>query len=126
MHLPYRSEKTDMARDLTFEKTSLKKKKNYFGPKKEIRKTAVLFIILICFLSAGTGINFYFLNKKNNELSNKITEVFKRTLPGIKKIPRGQEVNILKSETHKISKSTTPVSAANYKNSVQYLLKDIL
>jgi len=109
-----------------FRKDQFKKKKNYLGPKKEIRKTAVLFIILICFLSADTGINFYFLNKKNNELSNKITEVFKKTLPGIRKIPRSQEVNILKSEIHKISKSTTPVSAANYKNSVQYLLKDIL
>ena len=109
-----------------FRKDQFKKKKIYFGSKKEIRRTALLFIILICFLSADTGIDFYFLNIKDNELSNKITEVFKKTLPEVTRIPRGQEVNILKSEIYKISKSTSPVSAADYKNSVQYLLKDIL
>ena len=108
-----------------FRKDEFEKKKHYLGPKKEIRKAAVLFIILLFFLSANLGIDYYFLKKRHDGLSSRITAVFKETFPHVTRIPRDQELNMMKGEINKIKKSAGSLPTAGRKTGVLELLTDI-
>jgi len=108
-----------------FRKDEFEKKKHYFGSKKEIRRATIFFIILLCFLGANTGSDYYFLKKRYETLRQDIHEVFKDTFPDKKRIPPGQELSILESEITQIKKSSVSRPAMDGGNSVLDLLKDI-
>jgi len=116
---------TRQEQSFNFRKDAFEKKKHYFGPKKEIKRAAVLFIILLFFLSANLGVDYYFLKKKYEDLSTRITAVFKETFPHITRIPRDQELNMMKGEINKIKKSAGSLPTAGGKVSVLELLTDI-
>ena len=108
-----------------FRKDVFEKKKHYFGPKKEIKRAAGLFILLLFFLSVNLGVDYYFLKKEHEDLSSRITAVFKETFPQINRIPRDQELNMMKGEINKIKKSAGSLPTAGRKVGVLELLTDI-
>jgi len=69
-----------------FRRYEFEKKKHYFGSKKEIRNAAIFFAVLLFFLAIDMGADYYFLKKRYQTLDHNITEIFKETLPGIKRI----------------------------------------
>jgi len=106
-----------------FRKDEFEKKKHYFGPREEIRKAAVFFIILLCFLTANIGAGFHLLKKRHDQLNNQITDIFKKTFPEIKRIVDPEKQ--MEIEINKIKNSSIPLPAAGGKNSVLTLLNDI-
>ncbi len=106
-----------------FRKDEFEKKKHYFGSKKELRKATILFIILLCFLAANVGVDYYFLKERCETLDRQITEVFKETFPDIKRIV--DPVKQMKVEINKIKTSSISHPAMGGSNTVLGLLKDI-
>ncbi|RLC28094.1 MAG: hypothetical protein DRH37_09980 [Deltaproteobacteria bacterium] len=108
-----------------FRKDIFEKKKHYFGSGKEVRRTCVFLIILLCFLIANAGTDYYFLKKRYEAVNRNITEIFRKTLPEMKKIPRGKEVDVMRSEIDKLKKSSVSLQIPTGNRGVLDLLKDI-
>ncbi len=116
---------TKRGQGFNFRKGEFEKKKHYFGQKKELRKAAIIFMVVLSFLAADIGVDYYFLKKKHETLAQKITEVFKQTFPDVKRIPPGQEVNMMKGKINVIKESAISHPAIGGNDTVLELLKDI-
>ena len=116
---------TNRGQGFNFRKGEFEKKKHYFGQKKELRKAAIIFMVVLSFLAADIGVDYYFLKKKHETLAQKITEVFKQTFPDVKRIPPGQEVNMMKGKINVIKESAISHPAIGGNDTVLELLKDI-
>ena len=73
-------------RGFNFRKDEFEVKKYYLGFKKEIRKVAVFLLLILSFLAADLGLDYYLMKKRYRVLNQKITEVFKQTFPDLKRI----------------------------------------
>jgi len=69
-----------------FRKDEFEVKKHYLGFRKEIRKVAVFFLLILSFLAADLGLDYYLMKKRYRILDQKITEVFRQTFPDVKRI----------------------------------------
>ncbi len=104
-----------------FRKNGFEKKKHYFGPQEELQKTAIFFIVLLCFLVVNMGVDYHLLKQRDSKLDHKIRVLLKDTMPHVTKIQKFTEVDTLKTEISKIKK-TVSLPAADGKNSVLDLL----
>jgi general secretion pathway protein L len=66
-----------------FRKDEFEVKKRYSGLKTEIRKVAVLLILILVFLMADLGLDYYILKQRYDGLEQNIEEVFRHTFPDV-------------------------------------------
>ena len=69
-----------------FRKDEFEVRRDYYGLKKELRRVAVFLIVILFFLAADMGVDYYYLKKRYSMLDERITEVFKRTNPEITRV----------------------------------------
>ncbi|MDB9822802.1 type II secretion system protein GspL [Deltaproteobacteria bacterium] len=73
-------------RGFNLRKGEFETSKSYFGPKKEIRKTAALLILVFLFLSFDLGADYYSLNKRYEISEQRINTLFSMTFPEVTRI----------------------------------------
>jgi general secretion pathway protein L len=97
--------------------------KRYFRLKKEIRKAAIFLIVILSFLAADLGVDYYFLKKRYRMLDKQITEIFKQTFPGVKRIV--DPVQQMMVKITEIRKSGLSLPGISRDRKVLDLLRDI-
>ncbi len=58
----------------------------YFGIKKELRKAAILIMLVLAFLAGDMGTDYYFMKERYSDLDQEIKKVFMQTFPDVKKV----------------------------------------
>ena len=106
-----------------FRRDGFEVKKQYFRHNKEIRKAAAFLIVVVCLLAVDMGVDYYFLKKRYKILDQQITQVFRQTLPGVKRIV--DPVHQLKVRINEINKSALSLPGISAKRKVLDLLRDI-
>jgi general secretion pathway protein L len=106
-----------------FRKGEFEIKKQYTGLKKELRTWAVFLILILAFLSADLGAEYYFVKKKNRMLDHDIMEVFKQTFPGIQRVV--DPVQQMKVEINELKGSAVSIPGMGADQKILDLLKDI-
>lgn len=106
-----------------FRKDEFETKKSDFWQKKELRRIVIFSAIIICFLAVDIGVDYHFLKKRYGMLDKKITEVFRQTLPDVKKIV--DPVKQLQVKVNEVKGSAAPIPGSDSSNKVLDLLKDI-
>lgn len=81
-----------------FRKDEFEVKKRYSGLQPEIRKVAIFLILILAFLIADLGLDYYLLKKRYDGLTQNIEEVFKRTFPDARmtRDPVGQVTGMIR------------------------------
>lgn len=98
-------------------------KKHYLGMKKDLRKIAAFLMVIICFLVADMGTDYYLLKNRYKTLEKKIEEVFRKTLPEVRRIV--DPVQQLKVKINEIKKVALPGPGLHSREKVLDLLNDI-
>ncbi len=106
-----------------FRKGEFEIKKQYTGLKRELRTWAVFLIIILAFLSADLGAEYYFVKKRNRVLDQEIMEVFNQTFPKIQRVV--DPVQQMRVEINEIKTSAVSVPGMGGDQKVLDLLKDI-
>ena len=106
-----------------FRKDEFEIRKKYFRLKKEIRKVAVFFIVILSLLCADLGVDYYFLKKRYRMLDKQITEIFRQTFPGVKRIV--DPVQQMMVKINEIKKSALSLPGISGEQKVLDLLRDI-
>ncbi|MFC1819664.1 pilus assembly protein PilM [Thermodesulfobacteriota bacterium] len=78
-------------------------RKRYLGLKKNIRKAAVLLILIFLFLSFDLGVDYYFLKKRYDTAHQRVTEMFRQVFPETKMVK--YPVHQMKVKIDEIKKS---------------------
>jgi len=106
-----------------FRKDEFEIKKQHSGLKKEIRRSVILFLVILVFVAVDLGVDYYFMEKRNRMLDHKITEVFKQTFPEVKRIVDPlQQLKVKLSEAKRSAVSHPGMKGAG---KVLDILKDI-
>jgi Tfp pilus assembly PilM family ATPase len=84
-----------------FRREEFEVKRVYFGRVKGLGKIAAVLGAILLLVSVDLGIDYFSLRKQYRTLDQQITEIFKQTLPGVKRIvdpvaQMGAEINALK------------------------------
>ena len=111
------------AQGFNFRKGEFEVKKQYTGLKRELRTWAVFLIVILAFLTADLGAEYYFVKKRNTMLDHEITEVFKQTFPDIHRIV--DPVQQMKVAINEIKTSAVSMPGMGADQKVLDLLKDI-
>jgi general secretion pathway protein L len=111
------------AQGFNFRKGEFEIKKQYTGLKRELRTWAVFLIIILAFLSADLGAEYYFVKKRNRILDHEIMEVFKQTFPKIQRVV--DPVQQMRVEINEIKTSAVSVPGMGGDQKVLDLLKDV-
>jgi general secretion pathway protein L len=119
--LALRDNKHDLG--FNFRKDEFEIRKKYFRLKKELRKIAVFLIVILSLLSTGFGVDYYFLKKQYRMLDRKITQVFKQTLPDVKRIV--DPVQQIRVKINEIKSSAISLPGVSMGRKVLDLLRDI-
>jgi len=106
-----------------FRRDEFEVKKQYFGHKKEILKVVAFIVAVLCLLAVDLGVDYYFLKKRHKMLDQQIKEVFRQTLPDVKRIV--DPVHQLKIRINEINKSASALPGIGAKGNVLDLLRDI-
>ena len=106
-----------------FRKDEFEIRKKYFRLKKEIRKVAVFFIVILSLLCTDLGVDYYFLKKRYRMLDKQITEIFRQTFPGVKRIV--DPVQQMMVKINEIKKSALSLPGISGEQKVLDLLRDI-
>ena len=106
-----------------FRKDRFEVTKQYSVYKKEIRKAAAFLIVVLCLLAFNLGVDYHFLDKRYTSLDQQITEVFKQTLPDVKRIV--DPVHQLQAKLNEIKKSALSLPGLSTNRNVLDLLRDI-
>ncbi len=106
-----------------FRKDEFEIKKQYSGLKKEIRRSVILFLVILSFVAVDLGVDYYFMEKRNRILDSKITEVFKQTFPEVKRIV--DPLQQLKIKLNEAKKSAVSHPGMKGAGKVLDLLRDI-
>lgn len=114
---------TKQSLGFNFRRDGFEVKKQYFGHKKEIRKAAAFLIVVLCLLAVDLGVDYYFLRKRYKVLDQQIAQVFRQTLPDVKRIV--DPVHQLKVRIDEINKSALSLPGIRAERKVIDLLKDI-
>jgi general secretion pathway protein L len=69
-----------------FRKDEFRIERRYFRLKRVFRNAAIFLIIIMSLLIADLGTEYYFLKKRYTMLDRQVTEVFRKTLPEVKRI----------------------------------------
>jgi general secretion pathway protein L len=111
------------AQGFNFRKGEFEVKKQYTGLKKELRTWAAFLIIILAFLSADLGAEYYFVKKKNRMLDHDIMEVFRQTFPKIQRVV--DPVQQMQVEINEIKTSSISIPGMGADQKILDLLKDI-
>jgi len=111
------------AQGFDFRKGEFEVKKQYIGFKKELRTWAVFLIIILAFLAADLGTEYYFVKKQYRMLEQNIMEVFKQTFPEVKRIV--EPVQQMQVKMNEIKASSISIPGMGSDQRVLDLLKDI-
>ncbi len=98
-------------------------KKHYVVLKKEIRKVAVLLILVLSLLAADLGVDYSLLKKRYRMLDQKIEEVFQQTFPDVKRIV--DPVQQMRVKIDEIKRSAVSSTGIDSKNRVLDLIREI-
>ncbi len=119
--LAIRDDKT--RKGFNLRKDEFEVKKESAGFMKEIRRVAFFVVLLLVFVAADLGIDYYFLGKRYRELDLEIRNVFRQTFPGVKRII--DPVQQMKVRLNEIRSSATSSPGMDSNRKVLDLLKDI-
>jgi general secretion pathway protein L len=98
-------------------------KRDYYGLKREFRGAAVFLLLVFSFLAADMGVDYYYLKKRYTMLDQKITDVFKQTMPEVTRIVDPvQQLNVKINEK---KRSAVSIPGINSNDKVLDLLRDI-
>ena len=111
------------AQGFNFRKGEFEIKKQYTGLKRELRTWAVFLIVILAFLSADLGAEYYFVKKRNRILDQEIMEVFRQTFPKIQRIV--DPVQQMKVAINEIKTSAIADPGMGGDQKILDLLKDI-
>ncbi len=106
-----------------FRKDEFEVKKRHFRLMKEIQKAAVFLIIILSLLTADLYVDYYFLKKRYRMLDKQITEIFRQTLPDVKRIV--DPVQQMMAKMNEIKKSAISLPGVSRDRRVLELLRDI-
>jgi general secretion pathway protein L len=106
-----------------FRKDEFEVKRHYMGLKKEIRKVAVFFILILSFLAADFYVDYYFLKKRYKMADQKIIEVFKQTFPDVKRIV--DPLQQMRVKIKEIKRSAISLPGINAEQKSLDLIRDI-
>jgi general secretion pathway protein L len=106
-----------------FRRDEFETKKQYLRHKGEIWKAAVFLIIILCFLGANLGVDYYSLKKQSAQLDQRIEEVFRQTFPDVKRIV--DPVQQMRVKIEQVKKSALSLPGGASQGTVLDLLKDI-
>jgi Tfp pilus assembly PilM family ATPase/Tfp pilus assembly protein PilN len=111
------------AQGFDFRKGEFEVKKQYIGVKKELKTWAIFLIIILAFLAADLGVEYYFVKKQYRMLEQNIMEVFRQTFPDVTRIVEPVQQMQIKINESKASAVSFPGMGTDQK--VLDLLKDI-
>jgi hypothetical protein len=120
--LALRDTKTGLG--FNFRKNGFEKKKRFFAAGKQLRGSVLLLGVLLFFLAANTGTEYYVLKNRHEALDQKITTIFQETFPG-KRIPAGKELAFLEAEIDRTRASAVSYPGMNADDGVLSLLIDM-
>lgn len=106
-----------------FRKGEFEIKKQYTGVKKELKKWAVIVIVILAFLGADLGVEYYFVKKQYRMLDQKITEVFKQTFPEVTRVV--EPVQQMQVKIKELKESAVSIPGMGTDQKVLDLLKDL-
>ena len=106
-----------------FRKDEFEIKRHYFGFKKELQSAAIFLIIILFFWAGDMGVDYNFLQKRYRILEQKITEVFRETLPGVTRIV--DPLQQIKVKISEIKKSSLSYPGINSGSMVLDVLRDV-
>ena len=106
-----------------FRKEEFEVKKQYTGLKKELRTWTVFLIVILAFLSADLGAEYYFIKKRNTMLDHEIMEIFKQTFPDIRRVV--DPVQQMQVEINEIKSSAVSIPGIGADQKILDLLKDL-
>jgi type II secretory pathway component PulL len=90
---------------------------------KEIRTAAAFSVALLFLLAADLGVDYYFLKKRYGMLDRQMTEIFRQTLPNVKRIV--DPVQQMMAEINEIKESAISLPGVGGDRRVLDLLRDI-
>ncbi len=107
-----------------FRKDVFEVKKHYSAIRAWTRKVALFLIIILSFLAADLGMDYYMLKKRYAMLDQNITEVFRNTFPDVKRIvdPVQQQMRV---KINEMKRSTIMLPGIKADQGVLQLLKDL-
>ena len=106
-----------------FRKDEFEIEKRDFWLKKEFRRAMVFLVVILSLLAADIGVDYYFLKKRYRMLDQKITEVFRKAFPDVKRVV--DPVQQMKVKVNEVKTSAISVPGTDLNISVLDLLKDI-
>ncbi len=106
-----------------FRRGEFAKKTHYVGIQKQIRKVAVFVIIILALISADIGVDYYFENKRYHMLDERISEVFRQTFPGIKRMV--DPVQQMKVKIREVKTSAVSVPGVSQGGKMVDILREI-
>jgi general secretion pathway protein L len=98
-------------------------KKHYAVLKKELRKVAVLLILVLSLLVVDLGVDYSLLEKRYRMLDRQIEEVFRQTFPNVKRIV--DPVQQMRVKINDIKKSDVSGTGIDSKGRVLDLIREI-
>jgi general secretion pathway protein L len=109
-----------------FRRGEFEVKKRYSGFKTEIRKVAIFLGLILAFLMADLGVDYYLLKKSNEKLTQDINEVFKKAVPDFTRTVSAEEaISIIQGRIEELEASNVFLSGVKGDQLVLDLLKDI-
>ena len=106
-----------------FRKDEFEIKKRGFWLQKEFRRAMIFLGVILCLLFVDMGVDFYFLKERYRMLDQRVTEVFSRTFPDVKRIV--DPLQQMKVKVNEVKTSAISIPGTNSTNKVLDLLKDI-
>jgi type II secretory pathway component PulL len=106
-----------------FRKDEFEIKKRGFWLQKEFRRAMIFLGVILCLLFVDMGVDYYFLKERYRMLDQRVTEVFSRTFPDVKRIV--DPLQQMKVKVNEVKTSAISIPGTNSTNKVLDLLKDI-
>lgn len=106
-----------------FRKDEFEIKKRGFWLQKEFRRAMIFLGVILCLLIVDMGVDYYFLKERYRMLDQRVTEVFSRTFPDVKRIV--DPLQQMRVKVNEVKTSAISVPGTNSTNKVLDLLKDI-
>ncbi|MFH1625256.1 MAG: type II secretion system protein GspL [Pseudomonadota bacterium] len=106
-----------------FRKDEFEFRKKDVTPQKEIRRAAVFLLIILSLISAYGGVDYHFLKRRYRMLDRQIIEIFRTTVPEVKRIV--DPVQQMRIKIEEIKKSTIALPGIGEKQRVLDLLREI-
>ncbi|MEJ2723975.1 MAG: PilN domain-containing protein, partial [Deltaproteobacteria bacterium] len=110
-------------RGFNFRKGEFEVKKQVLGSTREIRKAAILLLVVLFILGFDFGVDYHLLKKRYDALDGKVTEVYKKTFPEVTRVQA--PVQEMKARINEIKKSALMMPGVKTDERVIDLLKDI-